>query len=394
MSNKLYYSNPFLKMWETNIKEMNERNNQYIIQLEETAFYPEGGGQPADKGTINGIKVLDVQERNGAIYHTLDELPEGDLLKCEIDWKRRFEHMQHHTGQHLLSAVCIELYDAHTVSFHLGVDTVTIDLNVQHLSKEQLDHIEHQTNLYIYENRPVKTYMVGKEDLSKLPLRKTPEVDEAIRIVEIDDIDTSACCGTHVESTGQIGMIKILKTEKHRGGIRLYFKCGYRALADYDATHQVLMSVGAKLNTNRDTLLARLEQIEQDQKQLQKQLIETKEKLFSSLAEQLINEKNDHLIIQSFDEYNMKDLQLITKTIFSKSESIVLFRSNSEKRLLLAQSSGFSLDCGALFKEHLEQFNGKGGGSKVQAQAMFESDEKLVQFEEFIVNHLLIQTED
>ncbi|MFS1511502.1 alanyl-tRNA editing protein [Chengkuizengella sp. SCS-71B] len=394
MTNKLFYSNPFLKTWETNIKEINERNNQYIIQLEETAFYPEGGGQPADKGTINGIQVLDVQEQNGAIYHTLNELPEDELLKCEIDWKHRLEHMQHHTGQHLLSAVCIELYDAHTISFHLGVETVTIDLNVQHLSKEQLDHMEHQTNLYIFENRPVKTYMVGKEDLSSLPLRKTPEVEENIRIVEIDGIDISACCGTHVESTGQIGMMKVLKTEKHRGGIRLYFKCGYRALADYDATHQVLMSAGAKLNANRDTLLARLDQIELDQKQLQKQLNETKEKLFSSLAEQLNHGKNDHLIIQSFDEYNMKDLQLITKAIFSKSERIVLFRSKSEKRLLLAQSGGFSLDCGALFKEHLKQFNGKGGGSKVQAQAMFDSDEKLVEFEEFIVSHLHIQTED
>ncbi|NBI28093.1 alanyl-tRNA editing protein [Chengkuizengella marina] len=388
MSNKLYYSNPFIKTWETNIKEVTELNNQYIIQLEETAFYPEGGGQPADTGTINGIHILEVQEKDGVIYHTVDELPEEDLLICEIDWQRRFEHMQHHTGQHLLSAACIELYDAHTVSFHLGVDTVTIDLDVQHLSKEQLDHIEHQTNLYIYENRPVKTYTVGKDDLSKLPLRKTPQVDEDIRIVEIDGIDTSACCGTHVESTGQIGILKILKTEKHKGGIRLYFKCGIRALGDYNATHQVLMSAGAKLNANRDTLLARLEQIEVDQKQLQKQLNETKEKLFSSLATQLIKEKNDHLIVQSFDEYHMKDLQLITKMIISQTKCIAVFSSKSEKRLLLAQSGEFSLDCGALFKEHLKHFDGKGGGSKVQAQAMFDSDGKLVEFREFIVHHL------
>ncbi|MDP5276608.1 alanyl-tRNA editing protein [Chengkuizengella axinellae] len=390
MSNKLYYSNPFLKSWKTNIKEIREENNRFILQLEETAFYPEGGGQPSDIGSINGVKVIDVQEKEDLIYHLVDRLPEENTVSCEIDWKRRFDHMQHHSGQHLLSAVCIELYDVHTMSFHLGADTVTIDLNVKQLSNRQLDHIEHQANLYIYENRPIKSYMVAKEELSKLPLRKIPDVEDNIRIVEINGIDTSACCGTHVESTGQIGIIKCLKTEKHKGGVRLYFKCGFRALKDYGQTHQVLMSTGAKLNANRDTLPSRIEQMEMEQKQLQKELSETKEKLFSSLGQELLKEqKNNGLIVRYFDDYTMKDLQLITKAIFTEKEGMTILVSNTEKRILLAQSGGFSLDCGAILKEHLKQFEGKGGGSKVQGQAMFKTEEQLVGFVNLIEKTLL-----
>jgi len=244
MIEKIYYTSPYTTKWTASILSSFESNNRYYVELNKTAFYPEGGGQPSDIGTIAGHKVLDVTEKDHSVFHEIDKPLEVDIqVECEIDWNRRFDHMQQHTGQHLLSAILSDVFNIHTVSFHLGKDIASIDVNVPSIDDKALIEIEQAVNKAIYANKPLNTYYVSQDQLSTLSLRKMPELeDEQIRIVEIHTLDTSACCGTHVRSTGELGIIKLLKTEKQRGHTRLFFKCGMRALKDYEQTVSFLKS--------------------------------------------------------------------------------------------------------------------------------------------------------
>lgn len=203
MTEKWYYTSPTTSEWTTTITSAKKDGDTYIITLSETAFYPEGGGQPCDNGVIAGIPVLEVFEKNEEVYHRLPSLPAASTVRCQIDMARRLDHTQQHSGQHLLSAVCIELFDAHTVGFHMGSEVVTIDLNVPSLSEEALTAIENRANELIYANIPVETYYVTKEEARQLPFRKLPKIEGNIRVVEIKGIDVSACCGTHVSRTGK-----------------------------------------------------------------------------------------------------------------------------------------------------------------------------------------------
>jgi alanyl-tRNA synthetase len=384
MTERWYETQPYTQTWTTTITSIQERENDVLVTLKETAFYPEGGGQPADFGTINGIKVIDVFEQDGDVYHKLAQAPDKKDVQCQIDWSRRFDHMQHHTGQHLLSAVCIELYDAHTVSFHLGADTVTIDLAVSSLSAEQLAHIERRVNECIYENRDIRTYHMTKDNIHTVPLRKLPDVGDDIRIVEISGIDYSACCGTHVSRTGEIGIIKLLKTEKQRGNIRLHFKCGLRALTDYGQTHDTLSVLAARFSTNRQGVLERIEKLEQEQKQLQKEIEQLQGEKADYAAKELIAGSSDGIVTFISDDQPLNQLQPLVKSITEKGDYVSLFASQSDKKIALAHNGFSPLHCGQLFKEHLPSFNGKGGGSATQAQAGFSTKEEMEQFLSFL----------
>lgn len=380
MTERLYYSNPYTKTWETEVTETRALSNGYALTLKQTAFYPEGGGQPSDYGTIAGIKVKDVYEENGEVYHLVDTLPVQTNITCEIDWNRRFDHMQQHSGQHLLSALLIDTYDIHTVSFHLGSDAVSIDLNVPQLSHEQLLHIEKIVNDAIYSNRPIKTYEVKKEDLRTLALRKVPELeDEVVRIVEIDGIDVSACCGTHVNQIGELGLIKLTKTEKQRGNTRLFFKCGMRALADYQQSQEIVAELSNKFSTSRELVVERIKKLETEQKELQKQLEELKNENAAYLASELEAKKEGSFLYHHFENRTLKDVQTLTKQLLQTPDTTLLFSLSSDQKVLLAHS-GSEVKCGELYKELLPLYDGKGGGGPKQAQASFSSSENMNAF--------------
>ena len=389
LTERLYYSSPFLTKWETEINTMKEENDSYLVTLKATAFYPEGGGQPADLGFIDGIEVIDVIERDDEIYHILPHPPTNSTVTCEIDWDRRLDHTQQHTGQHLLSAVCIELYDAHTVSFHLGTDSVTIDLAVPDLSEEQLKLIESRVNQYIYDNIPLVKYVVGEDQLSSLPLRKIPDVTDEIRIVEIKGIDTSACCGTHVMRTGELGLIKLLKTEKQKGNVRLHFKCGKRALLDYHASHSLLTQIANKFSTNRSNILETISKLENDNKHLQKEIDSLKEQNDQFFAQELLVENQEKVIIHMSLERGFKEIQSLSKQLTNLTDRVIMLASLSEKRLLISHNGSHSLHCGQLFKEHLSNYGGKGGGNATSAQAGFTSTDDLNEFIAFLKQEVL-----
>ncbi|MFS0863839.1 alanyl-tRNA editing protein [Fredinandcohnia sp. 179-A 10B2 NHS] len=388
MTKKLYYDSAYLTQWTTTIKSIIKQEDHYLVTLEETAFYPEGGGQPSDAGLIGNIEVLDVYTENGEVYHKLPHPPASQTVECRIDWNRRFDHMQQHTGQHLLSAVCIDLYDAHTSSFHLGKEIVSIDLSIPELTEEQLLHIEKQVNQFIFENRELKTYFVTKEEAKSLPLRKQPEVEGDLRIVEIEGIDTSACAGTHVTRTGELGLLKLLKTEKSKGNTRVYFIYGLRALQDYQASHSVITTIATKYSTNREGLLEKLSKMELESKQQQKEIDTLKDELNRFKAMELIQNHSEPIITETFNDKTVKELQGIAKQITDQTNNIVILTTTLENKLLLAQNGTHPLHCGQIFKQELQNYNGKGGGNNTSAQAAFQQEQDLKEFQGFLLNHI------
>jgi alanyl-tRNA synthetase len=384
MAKKLYYDSAYLAEWQTSISKTLEREDGYYVVLEETAFYPHGGGQPCDEGHINGIPVLDVISEEDEVLHKLARLPEETKVTCQIDWNRRFDHMQQHSGQHLLSAVCRDLYQAMTVSFHLGTDYATIDVEQPELGPGQLASIENEVNRQIYQNRSIVSYFVTQEEMAHLQLVKQPKVTENIRIVEIKGVEYNACGGTHVSSTGEIGMIKLLKAEKQKGNTRIYFKCGYRALEEFNESLRILGILSSKFKTGKDEIIDRVEKWENEQKLLQAELADLKEKIDGYVVQEMLSSREGNLIAQVFEDKPLKDLQTLAGKLASESDLPVLLATIMENKVIFAHSGSFSaLSCGAFFKAHLGKFNGKGGGSDKIAQAGFPTWEDAFAFYEF-----------
>ncbi|USK26596.1 alanyl-tRNA editing protein [Metabacillus hrfriensis] len=378
MNEKLFYSSPKTFEWKTTITETEERNGLKLLKLKETAFYPEGGGQPADHGWIESISIEGLVEDGEEIYHIVSRFPSEKEVTCKVDSKRRIDHMQHHSGQHLLSAVCLELFDYQTESFHLGADTVTIDLRTPLLSSEQIKLIEKKSNQYIFENRKIHTFFAEENKLRDLPLRKLPDVKEKIRIVQIEGIDTSACCGTHVERTGEIGMLKLIKTEKQKGMIRLHFKCGFRALSDYQNMQETVQFAGQFFQTSTNEIAARLKAMDQETKLIQKEAEQLRAENAAFTAEKMELEQNGLLGHGLFERKTIKELQLIAARLLENGKDYALLASISENCVLFSQKG--TVHAGTLFKTNLADFDGKGGGSEKQAQAKFYNNSETKRF--------------
>ncbi|SEK02124.1 alanyl-tRNA editing protein [Paenibacillus polymyxa] len=380
MATKLYYTAPNLTEWDTHITQSMERDEAFFVMLKETAFYPHGGGQPCDTGTIQGIRVLDVVLEDGDIWHQVERLPEEEKVACQLDWERRFDHMQQHSGQHLLSAICLELLGARTESFHLGQEYATIDVNCSDITSAQLSAIEQEANQQIYNNCSIKSYFVTHEQLKDIPLVKMPKVTENIRIVEIEGIEYNACGGTHVAQTGEIGMIKCLKWEKQKGMARIHFKCGARALQDFNESARILDVLSAKFNTGRKDILTRFEKWEQEHKQLKAQVELLQEENALYQAKELLSAVQGHVLAHVFEQKSIQEMQQLAAKLTTEHDLLVLFATTAENKIILAHNGTQSVSCGAFLKENLGAFQGKGGGSKQSAQAAFSSRENLLNF--------------
>lgn len=387
MTKKLYYVSAYQQEWQTTITQKIEREDGLYVRLEETAFYPHGGGQPCDSGEINGIPVLDVLLEEDEVLHKIEHMPEGTQAHGKLDWQLRFDHMQQHSGQHLLSAVCRDLYEANTVSFHLGTDYCTIDVDTLDLEPSKLVAIETEVNHKIYENRLISSYFVTPEELAQLPLVKQPKVTKDIRIVEINGVEYNACGGTHVSSTGEIGIIKLLKSEKQKGNTRIYFLCGSRALAEFNENVRILGALSGKFNTGKDEIMDRIEKWEHEHKLVQTELAGLKEKLDEYLVQELLVESQE-VIARQFDDKSLKDIQSLATKVASKTDLPILFLSTSENKVVFAHNGQYAQACGAFFNAHLGSYNGKGGGSDKLAQAGFTNAEDARAFYKFAVEQL------
>jgi len=248
---RLYYDDSYLRHFTAQVVESTKVKGRPAVILDRTAFYPTSGGQPHDRGLINGIPVINVIERkDGTVVHVLEEPLPGEVttVEGEIDWERRFDHMQQHTGQHILSQACLQRLKAETVGFHLGADYATIDLNKAPLSEKKLEAAEALANAVVFANRPVVARFVSKEELAAMPLRKPPAVEGPIRIVTVEGFDWSPCGGTHVRATGEVGVIKIVRYERRGAETRLTFLCGERAWRDYHQKNRLLRRLATRFS--------------------------------------------------------------------------------------------------------------------------------------------------
>ena len=388
MTSKLYYSNPYLKTSETEIKSITEKDGNFHVALNETIFYPEGGGQPCDRGFIDEIGVLDVYEENDTIFHVLPSSPTQNTVTCDIDFERRFDHMQQHAGEHLLSGVFLSLFDGHNMGFHLGDDYVTIDLSLSDISDSMVLEAENTANELIYKNLEIKTYIVDSETAAKLPLRKPPIVTQSIRIVEIDKVDYSACCGTHVNYTGEIGIIKIVKTQKYKNMTRVYIKCGKRALVDFQNKHDMITNLSSSLSTGESQLISKIESDQSDLKNKSREIKSFRDKLSRYEAQEIINSSQSELIIINFEDKNSEDIESLARQIMQIRDHVLILASLKDKRLLACWSGNYSINLGKIFKENAPSFNGRGGGSNKQAQCSFSQVDDLMGFETFLSEEL------
>lgn len=389
---EIYYTHDYIKSWTTNILEIIPAEKGYAIVLEESAFYPGGGGQPCDLGTINGQQVIQVYKKEGIIYHVVEEEPgKREKVLCTIDSQRRLDLSQQHTGQHLLSSVFYQLYQGETSSFHLGIDYVSIDISISDITNEQIKAVEDAANQYVYRDLPLQCYFVEKSQLQTLPLRKYPTVDKDIRIVEIEKIDYSPCGGTHLDSTGQLGMIKIIKTEHYKGATRAYFKCGKRALQDYQNKGQIFKQLTSKLSMPEEELVERVIKETQRMKELSKELEQWKKKSAYWQAKHILFNHDNFIISEIFEDKHFEEMEKISQEIINQKDVVVIFASQREKKILFHHSGNCSPHCGKIFKKYLSSYGGRGGGSNKKAQAVFASDSDLEGFYHFLIEKIQAQ---
>ena len=384
MARLLYYESPRTAEWQTEVVNVLTKDSKYHAVLAETNFYPEGGGQPADRGTIAGIPVEHVYEEGGEVYHVLASAPAEKTVACKLDWERRFDLMQQHSGQHLLSAVMFNNHGWETGSLHMSEDGLSVDVLTPDVTPEALQEIEDAANEVVTRDLKIKTHIVTPDEAKKYPNRKIPPTAGTIRIVEISSHDFSPCCGTHVAHTGEIGIIKITGTQKMKDSMRLFFKCGGRALRDYQDKQEIITKLSQLFKADQGKLLSRIEAHDAEAKAHWKELTELKEKMLKIEAGDLARSATTPVIRKTYEDKSFSDLMSLSKHLLQAGDFIMILASVPEKRLLFARSKKFDVDCGKLMKEHLAAFNGKGGGKPEFANAGFSSVEDLQRFEAFL----------
>ena len=281
---KLYYADAFLTEFDAKVLECEPRKDAYLVTLNRTAFYPEGGGQPADTGILGGANVLDVHERGGAIVHTCDApLNVGESVRGQIDWARRFDHMQQHSGEHIISGILCEMFECDNVGFHLGADTVTIDYNAV-IPWEAALEAEARANAVIWADREAEITWPSPEELETMSYRSKKALSGDVRIVTFPEADRCACCGTHVRRAGQVGLVKVISCQKFREGVRIEILCGKRAVDYLSAVFEQDKAVGQRLSVKPTETLSAVERLEAELSAVKEQSAALETELFEAIA--------------------------------------------------------------------------------------------------------------
>ncbi|WP_420848108.1 alanyl-tRNA editing protein [Neobacillus citreus] len=375
MENKLYYTDSYIKSFTAEVvKQEQDSSGNWFVVLSQTSFYPTGGGQPFDKGLIEGVKVVNVEEVDGEIRHYLEILlPLEKKEVCgELDWERRFDHMQQHAGQHILSAAFEHLFEYKTVGFHLGNETVTIDLDTEQLTVIEAEKAEELANQIILENRPIETKWVTEKELSQYPLRKETKVKEDIRLVIIPDFDYNGCGGTHPKGTGEVRAIKILDWERQKKKVRLQFVCGERVLKQFSQKQKVLLSLTNLLNTPEPEMEQAAIRLLEGRKAMEKELEQQQELLLKYEAKELLGKSSSAGVIgEVFQNRSIQELQKLARLVTGENDAVVVvLAAENEDRLQLVCARGASRTekMNKLIQSGLEIINGKGGGNDSFAQ--------------------------
>lgn len=368
---RLYFADPYLRSFSARVVARAVRHGHLAVALDQSAFYPEGGGQPADSGTLNGIGVVDVQADGDLVWHMLAAGLPDDTVEGVIDWERRFDHMQQHLGQHLLSAGFEHCYGIPTVSFHLGGVASTIDLAIAALDDQQAAMVEDVVNAVIWEDRPVLARFVTAEELSRLALRKPPVVNGAVRVVSVPDFDHSACGGTHPRSTGGVGMVHIRRWERRGATMRVEFVCGGRALRDLRWKNATLGRVAATLSCGAGELDMALARLRAAEETARKGLEDAQERLRGYEARELAAgaaRVGGVPVVRRVIEGTVADGRGLAVALADAGCLAVIGVTGAKTQLILAAAATLGIDCAALLRVALAASGGRGGGTATLAQ--------------------------
>ncbi len=422
---KLYEKDVTQRELTTTILRLDSYKDYPALVLAETIFFPEGGGQPWDLGTIDSIPIIGVVEDNGVIYHLFDSheanissfSPENPV-HCVLDWARRFDHMQRHCGEHILSGVFFRDCGGVNRGFHMGNEYMTIDISLEHrpeieaITWDMAMDAEMEGNRVIWQNVPVTTKkFLHREDASGIPLRKELAIDEDITIVCVGEpnnpSDCVACCGTHPTTSGQVGLLKIYKVEHYKGMFRIYFEAGERALADYRLKHQLITTLGKKYSAGQDDLAEKLNARESKNNliregfyKLRQSVIESRQAEIMEEASRLMGKSVEALshdalqstmpkvpmIVRVYDDLPGDDLLTIGRGITGKFKGLLILHYPTEHTLFLFSDG--KPDCGKLVRDHLDIYNGKGGGNPTASRIIFSKAEYPDFFIDLLEKHL------
>lgn len=392
MTEQLYYQDSYIKDFEAVVLSCIPNGNHFEAVLDRTAFFPEGGGQCADTGVLHienrEIQVFDVQERNGEIIHFIDEeiLP-GQTVIGELDFQERFSKMQQHTGEHIISGIVHRRFGYENVGFHLGKEEVTMDYDGP-LTPEELRSIEYEANQVVAENREIRAYFPGTEELEKIPYRSKKELQGKIRIVEIQDCDICACCAPHVKTTGNVGLIKITNAIRYKGGMRLWITCGMRALEDYNQKEASVVQISNMLSAKQQEVTEAVKRLTEEIQQLKEKAAKMQEKLvmgyLESEKEALKENPNVNLLLfeKELDAVAMRNFVNAGMELTKGVCGVFIGDEKQGFRYVLGSSG----DIREIGKKLNEAFQGKGGGKPPMIQgSLVGEEEKIREFLEKVL---------
>jgi alanyl-tRNA synthetase len=382
MTDRLYFIDPCLRSFTARLTGRRTRDGRTEVSLDRTAFYPEGGGQPPDHGLLDAARVVNVQaDDDGTVWHTLDGRLDGeDEVFGQVDWPRRFDHMQQHHGQHLLSAAFEELFQLPTLAFHLGAEYATIDLPGD-VNEATIRAAEDRANEVIWEDQPIHARFVSPGELATIPLRKPPTVQGPVRVVSVSDFDHSACGGTHPRTTGAVGLLHIRRRDRRGGETRVEFVCGGRALRDLRTRGALLGRLATGMSVGFDELEEAITRLRDQEASHRKRLGAAMERLLALDARDLVASAprvaGTPLVRQVRDGLELGEARLLAGAIAAEGGIALLGLRGEKAQVIIARPDGHALDCGKALREALAAVGGRGGGQPQMAQGGVLSADQL-----------------
>jgi alanyl-tRNA synthetase len=373
MTERIYYTQPSCRTFDATVTATSERDGRPAVVLDRTAFYPTSGGQPFDTGRLGPVSVIETVDDEDDVVHIVSApLPVGTAVHGEIDWPRRFDHMQQHTGQHVLSAAFDRLFENRTVSFHMGVEVSTIDL-AREMTSADLERAVDEANRVVWEDRDVSIRFVSADEAARLPLRKEPVRGGTLRLIEIDDFDLSACGGTHVARTGAIGIIAVAGAERLRGGSRLTFVCGHRALRAFRSYRDATAGAVRVLSVLPHELPGAIEHAQLEAKDLRKTVSRLQGALAGHEATRLLASTPAagglRIVAHALEGWDPAGLKSIASALAAQGDvATVLVSTGDPVAVVVARSQNVGIDAGKVLRGLLDRFGGRGGGRPDLAQ--------------------------
>ena len=376
---KLYFEDAYLAEFDARVVGRTEIEGKPAVILDQTVFYPEAGGQSCDRGTINGIAVLQVVEDGEAIVHVLERAIEADTVHGRVDGPRRFDRMQQHSGQHILSQAFYEVVKGATMSFHIGDEVSTLEIGIPKISDAGLDLVEVRANAVVFEDREIKTYFVPEDRIGTVPLRKPPKKEGPIRVVEVSGFDYSACGGTHCRRAGEIGLIKVTKADRIRNNLRFEFVCGGRALRDYQEKNRTIRQAAAFFSAADRDIAATIGKSLAEIRAIKKKARKLEERIASYEAREIIHGAQGKVIQAVFEDKSPEEARFLAVQVIHHAELIVLFGAHGENQshLILAAAEGLGLDVRTLIPAVSAVVQVRGGGSPSLVELVTTEKDKL-----------------